>query len=113
MAQPKRKAAIKPEILGNKRLSEISAADFLEALNSGGKTAASAIRVWGGKKLAEYWVEPENGGGGLPDWWNRKKWLEREKPPGIEALTDIRDLIRDPVFIKEMATAVAAELKGK
>jgi len=113
MPQAKRKAAIKPEIFGNKRLSEISAADFLEALNGGGKTGASAMRIWGGKKLAEYWVEPENGGGGLPEVWNRKKWLEREKAPIMEAVTDIRDLIRDPVFIKEMATAVAAELKGK
>jgi hypothetical protein len=113
MAQPKRKAAVKPEILG-KRLSEISAADFLEALNGGGRSAAGGLKIWGDKKKYEYWVEPEGGGGGVLDWWRgRKKWLELEKPPGIEAVTDIRDLIRDPVFIKEMATAVAAELKGK
>ena len=115
---PKRKAAISPEAIDKKNLSEISAADFLDALNGGGRPTVSSLRIWPDKKKFELWVEPEGWGGvsvgDLRNWWRaEKKKLELEKMPGLENVADIRDLIRDPVFIKEMATAVAAELKGR
>ena len=59
--QGAKKAAIGLDKIGNKKLSEISAADFLDALNSSGVTT-QALAVWPEKKKLELHFEPENTG---------------------------------------------------
>src|SRR5918997_78395 len=72
-----KRAAIDLDEVADKRLSEISAAEFLQALEqvqAGGQPTSSAdatVRdVLGGAAAGQWW-----GGGGLPE----KKKLEREK----------------------------------
>lgn len=113
----KRKAAITIESIAEKKLSEISAADFLEALDTRGVTSIAGIRVWPEKKKLEYLLEPENLGGVrlgdlLRGVFAEKKKLELEKANPAEMVHDPRVLIRDPEFIKELAVAVAKQIKG-
>jgi hypothetical protein len=54
---PEKKAAI-DEQLAEQTLGEISAADFLKALNRGG--LVSDLVVWPEKKKVELYIEPEN-----------------------------------------------------
>ena len=87
MAQAK-KAAIDLDNIGEKTLNEISAADFLNALNAGG-VALQNITLWPEKKKIELYVEPENLGKiNVRDVIIRiraeKKKLELEKMPGFE-----------------------------
>ena len=54
-----KKAAIDMDMLGDKSLGEVSAADFLTALNAGGLTLQH-LTVWPEKKKIELYIEPEN-----------------------------------------------------
>jgi hypothetical protein len=73
------------EELADRPLEEITAAEFLEALESGGLSARD-LAVWPEKKKVELTVEPENFGGVkvkdlIPVLRNEKKKVERELPP--------------------------------
>ena len=107
-----------------KSLNEISAADFLDALNAGGHSVIEVHR-WSEKKKVELWVEPENFSGikvgGLLRGLKEKKKFEIEKPPltedfrkvrGAEDYFDSRNAVRDPDFIREVAREVAIQLRG-
>jgi hypothetical protein len=119
-----KRAAIDLDAIGEKQLSEISAADFLTALNAGGISAQVHHRIWPEKKKVELWAEPENlGGVKVGDLLNvikaEKKKVELEKPPsteivkavGVENVTNPRDLLRDPEFIGQVAREVANQLR--
>ena len=91
-----KKAAIDIDALGDKTLGEVSAADFLTALNAGGLTVQH-LAVWPEKKKVELWIEPEDlVRVDLKDIIVRirveKKKLELEKFPGFENWRDPRDL---------------------
>lgn len=125
MAPPKQ-PAIDLEAVGQKTLSEVSAADFLTALGTGGMGAMRALKVWPEKKKVELYLEPENlTTVRVRDVINvvtEKKKVELEKPPGVEfdavkssaseRIGDFRELIRDPEFIGQLAKEVAAQLRG-
>lgn len=103
MAQNK-KAAIDIDAIGDKRLSDISAADFLSALQAGG-LASQHLYVWPEKKKFELWVEPENdflGGINVRDFFEQmrkeKKKLELEKFPGFENWRDPRDFVYEDLL---------------
>ena len=97
-----RKAAIDLDTLGDKSLGEISAADFLNALDAGGLTVQN-LTVWPEKKKIELLVEPEN----LTKFRlkdilvvirTEKKKLELEKFPGFENWRDPRDFMYDDLL---------------
>ena len=124
MSTPEKRAAIDLDAIGEKKLSEISAADFLTALNAGGVSFQAQQRIWPEKKKVELWAEPENlGGVRAGDLLNalkvEKKKVELEKNPatemvkpiGIENVTNPRDLLRDPDFIGQVAREVANQLR--
>lgn len=101
MAQGK-KAAIDIDTLGDKNLDEVSAADFLTALNVGG-LALQDLTVWPEKKKVELWLEPENlSKFRLKDIIVRirveKKKYELEKFPGFENWRDPRDFQYDDLL---------------
>ena len=119
-----KRASIDLDAIGQKKLSEISAADFITALNAGGISLQAHHRIWPEKKKVELWVEPENlGGVSVGDLLNvvraEKKKVELEKPPtaeifksvGVENVTNPRDLLRDPEFISQVAREVANQLR--
>jgi hypothetical protein len=54
-----KRAAIDPDDVNSRALSDISAADFLSALDAGGLSPA-ALTVWPEKKKVELWSEPES-----------------------------------------------------
>jgi len=90
-----KKAAIDMDVLGDKSLGEVSAADFLTALNAGGLTLQH-LTVWPEKKKIELYIEPENlGRVQLKDVIVvirvEKKKVELEKNPGFENWRDPRD----------------------
>lgn len=103
MAEAK-KAAIDLDTIGDKRLSEVSAVDFLAALDVGG-LASNQLYVWPEKKKVELWVEPEHiylGKILVKDFFEQmrkeKKKLELEKFPGFENWRDPRDLVYDDLL---------------
>jgi hypothetical protein len=98
MAQTK-KAAIDLDKLGEKKLADVSAADFLTALDAGG-IELRHFTVWPEKKKVELWQEPENYGRiSVKDIVIRiqveKKKVELEKFPGGETWRDPRELTYD------------------
>lgn len=87
MSTPKQ-AAIDVDDLQDKQLGEISAADFLKALDQGG-LKVHTLTVWPEKKKVEYWTEPEDFQrirfkDLLVIIRNEKKKVELEKMPGLE-----------------------------
>ena len=62
MASEEKQAAIDMDSLGDKQLDQVSAADFLRALNAGGLSLTQYMTVWPEKKKVELFVEPENVG---------------------------------------------------
>lgn len=120
-----KRAAIDLDAISQKKLSEISAADFITALNAGGISLQAQLRIWPEKKKVELFVEPENlGGVSVGDLLNvvraEKKKVELEKNPVAEIVkpvgtenmtTNPRDLIRDPDFISQVAREVANQLR--
>lgn len=54
-----KKAAIDLDALGEKKLSEIKASDFLQALSEGANVTKS-LTIWPEKKKRELWLEPED-----------------------------------------------------
>lgn len=119
MAQPSqgsKKPAIDPDSFGEKTLADVSAADFLEYLNTDAFVATHVMRFWPEKKKYELFLEPENQRGvKIKDLFKgvrEKKKVEIEKPPGTEEIVDPRVVLRDPAFIRELAREVTAQLKG-
>jgi hypothetical protein len=120
-----KKAAIDPDDISDKRLDEITAADFLKALHEGGISAGYALGGWPEKKKYELHVEPENLGGvrykDLATLFVReKKKVELEKHPMMEGFQkavpretwqDPRDFLRDPEVITAIAREVANQLR--
>src|SRR5438477_12102773 len=107
----KKRPAIDLDAIEDKKLSEISAADFLTALNAGGLTAAAGFHVWPEKKKVELFVGPENFGGvrvgDLFKGIREKKKVELEKYPGAELVADPQRYAVDPAFIRQLGTAIA------
>jgi hypothetical protein len=118
-----RKASIDPNALEGKTLDQITAADFLSALETTGLSAVQALRVWPEKKKVELWNEPEHYnkvsvGDILTVIRAEKKKYEFEKSPWMERfkqlgedVVDPRDYLRDPVVIDQIAHEVARQLR--
>ena len=99
---PEKKAAIDLDSIGEKTLAEISAADFLGALNAG-NNALAQITIWPEKKKIELLVEPENLGRlVVKDILSvirlEKKKYELEKIPGFENWRDPREQVYDDLL---------------
>jgi hypothetical protein len=99
-----KKAAIDLEEIQSKSLSDITAADFLAALNAGG-ISAQHLTVWPEKKKVELWREPENFGeirvrDVLSVIRNEKKKVELEKLPGFETWRDPREFVYDDLLTR-------------
>ncbi len=118
-----KKAAIDLDDIRGKALDQVSAADFLMALNNSGRVGAMVMRAWPEKKKVELLLEPEfNKGiniGVIVDRLQEKKKYELEKDLRSEAykhigaeheIFDPRRFIVDPV---EIATEVARQLKAE
>ncbi len=108
-----KKAAIGLE---NKKLNEITAAQFLEALEKTGGSIFPGGAFKPEKKKYELWAEPEHFqnlklGDVFRVFIGEKKKVELEKPPIAERFIDPRVAVRDPEFIKEVAREVAIATK--
>jgi hypothetical protein len=110
-----KQAAIDFEKLSSKKLSEISAKDFLDGLQNQG--LLGSVGLIKKDKRVEYLLEPER----LPDLdfkslieviKDRKKWVEREKYPLGEVLTDPFDLVADSL-VDRVARRVEERLEGR
>ncbi|MGB5051741.1 MAG: hypothetical protein WBO46_22535 [Caldilineaceae bacterium] len=106
------KAAIDLDAIGQKTLTEISAADFLAALE---QSDVSIRRLVGlpEKKKVEFWSEPEtvpdNTVGDLLSYIrNEKKKLELESEPDFENWQKIRE-----VRYSELVARIAADVEVK
>lgn len=118
-----KRAAIAQDISA-KKLSDVSAAQFLEALDAGAFGAIGKLKIWPEKKKVELWAEPEHYGGisvgALEGVLREKKKLELEKNfpaeihkrVGSEEVIDPRVILRDPTFIKEVAREVAVQIRA-
>jgi len=108
-----KRASIDMDEIRKKNLGEVSAADFMEALNLSGGTAIRHFNIWPEKKKYELWSEPEHNinVGKVFDFLNEKKKRELEKPPLYEGVFDPASLIRDPDFIQQVAMEVTKQLK--
>ncbi len=122
-----RQAGIDADELQSRTLNDISAADFLSALTSDDALGMQVMRHWPEKKKIELLVEPENYGKlrvvDLLKGIREKKKVELEKHPRLEwdipknigsefEWQDPRDLLRDPVIIREIAREIAVQLRG-
>jgi hypothetical protein len=119
-----RRAAIDLDAIQEKTLREISAADFLEALEAGGASLGN-LRPWPEKKKVELLVGPENLSGmslgGLLKGLREKKKVELEidvKSRAAEGeFIDPRDLVSNPAVAtliqQTVATEVARQLNRK
>jgi hypothetical protein len=111
----KKRPAIDLDAIDDKKLSEISASDFLTALNAGGLTAAAGFHVWPEKKKVELLIGPENFGGirvgDLLKGFREKKKAELEKYPGSELVVDPQKYLVDPAFIRQLGTVIADQLR--
>ena len=117
MSKPK-KAAIDLDAIGSKTLAEISAADFLAALE---QADVSIQRLVGlpEKKKYELWIEPEDQPpppptvGGVIDWVRtEKKKVELEVPPAFGAWKKIQE-VRYNELVARVARDVEATLRQK
>jgi hypothetical protein len=112
-----KKAAIDLDAIADKKLSEISAADFLTALNNGGVSAAAGFKVWPEKKKVELFIGPENLGGlsagGLLNGIREKKKVELEKFPGPETVVDPQSYVVNPAFVQQLGAVIAEQLKTR
>jgi hypothetical protein len=118
------KGALPPD--REKTLSEISAADFLNALNAGGPAPLKNIHLWPEKKKLEYELEPTNLGtvklGTILQVVSEKKKVELEKDVRVETPFKLAfenvvgrlspDPDGDPVLFSRVATLVAAQLQA-
>ncbi len=110
----KKKAAIDVDNIGQQTLAEVSAADFLDALNKKGLTV-SQLTVWPEKKKVELWAEPEDIRHVRIDEIigvirNEKKKVEYEKPPGTEMWRDPREFIYEDL-LNRLVRDVEARLR--
>ncbi len=109
----KRKAAIAPDNIAEKKLDEISASDFLAALE---KDSVS-LTVWPEKKKVELHREPET--------WSKfrvidiievlrdkKKW-ELEKHPGYERLRDPIEEVINPAVYDRLVDRITNEVVSR
>jgi hypothetical protein len=111
MSEQKR-AAIDIDKLGDKKLSEISAADFMAALDAGG-VKLDHLTLWPEKKKVELWAEPENYVkirviDIIRVIRTEKKKVELEKFPGFEMWRDPREQVYD-----ELLNRLARDLETK
>ena len=108
-------AAIDFEKLSSKKLSEVSAKDFLDALQ--GQSLLGAAGLIKKDKRVERLLEPER----IPDIdvksiieiiRERKKWLEYEKFPGVESFQDPRDVYSE-TLVDQIARRVVDRLETR
>jgi len=106
MAKLKR-AAIRPDDISKRKMSEISATDFLKALNDPnvGIQIGHLSHIWPEKKKVEYWGEPENLSGirvgDLIHYLRgEKKKFELEKPPGGENWVIDREILYKDLYTR-------------
>jgi hypothetical protein len=116
------KAPIPPD--REKTLKEISAADFLTALNASGPSPLQNIHMWPEKKKVEYEIEPTGLAniklGVILNVLCEKKKLEFEKDFRAESPLKLSaenvfnpgSILGDPAFINQLAGSIAAQLKG-
>jgi hypothetical protein len=113
----KKKASINFEEAAEKQLDQISASDFLAALDAGGLSPRN-LTVWPEKKKVELLAEPENFSGlrvrdVLDVLRNEKKKLEIEwhKPPGPEGQIDPR--FHYEVIFEDLVDRVARNVEAR
>ena len=113
-----KKAPIDIDDLATKELREISAADFLAALEAGGLSARDLI-VWPEKKKVELWVEPENFGrvrvGPIIDIIRgEKKKVELEPGPWFRVAGDPSPQPSFPgAALERLARTIEARLRAR
>jgi hypothetical protein len=120
-----KRAAIARDAIAERKLSDVSAAQFLEALDAGAYgTAVGTLKIWPEKKKVELWAEPEHYGGisvgAIHGVLREKKKLEFEKPwpteihkrVGVEDVADPRVILGDPALIKAIAREVAVQIRA-
>jgi hypothetical protein len=110
-----KRAAIDMDAIGDKPLGELSAADFLAALDAGGMSLHH-LAVWPEKKKVELWTEPEDFGrvrvGDLVNVIRgEKKKVERELPPGFDS--GFFDSARYSALLDRIAREVESRLVGR
>lgn len=115
MDEPK-KAAIDLDQIKGKKLQEITAADFLAALEEANISIQQLVGL-PEKKKYELWVEPEDQPpptvGGVIDWVRtEKKKLELELPPDFGNWQKIREA-RYNELVARVAQDVEATLRQK
>ncbi|MDH3473002.1 MAG: hypothetical protein OEM59_04865 [Rhodospirillales bacterium] len=92
-------------------LNDVTAVQFLEALNAQGMTLVAK------DKRVEYWTEPERVVPSvsieavIEKFKNRKKWYEREKFPGFERHSDVLDIVSNPALLNRLADVVAQRIQ--
>ncbi len=109
-----RKAAIAKDDLSDKTLDQVSAAEFLSALDRN----SVSITVWPEKKKLELYTEPEN--------WGRfrfrdvfdvitseKKKYELEKLPGFERVRDPIGERVNPAIYDRLADQIAERIAAR
>lgn len=128
---PEKRAAIDPDDLQDRRLNEITAADFLSALSLKGADGLRFFYAWPEKKKYELYVDPESHGtltlGTLVIRIREKKKIELEKDLRSELFhkhnvaehewLHPRDLVTNPAVVdvirEEVASEVARQLRGR
>jgi hypothetical protein len=120
-----KRAAIARDEIAESKLSDVTAAQFLEALDADPYgSAMGSLKIWPEKKKVELWTEPEHYGGisvgTIRVVLKEKKKLELEKHwsteihkrVGVEDVLDPRLILRDPAFIRDVAREVAVQLRA-
>ncbi len=121
-AAGRQRAAIDVDAIQEKTLSEISAVEFLTALNAG-SLGAIGLHAWPEKKKVEFELDPQTLGnlrvGQVVNVITEKKKTELEKDPRPEGavkqvgaeVMDPRSLVGNPAFINQVAREVATQLR--
>lgn len=110
----KKSASIDLDNIRQRKLGDMSAADFLVVLSKGDVLPIHHLIHWPEKKKYELWVEPEHNHtiGNIIDFIGEKKKVELEKPVAVEHYIDVNILVRDPDFIRQVANEVAKRIQG-
>jgi hypothetical protein len=112
MMEKAKKAAIDIDQVRSKTIQEVSAADFLAALEEADVSVQQLVGL-PEKKKVELWVEPEDPPslttGDLIDWIRaEKKKVELEVPPDFEDWQKVRE-----TRYNELVTRVAKDVEAK
>jgi hypothetical protein len=113
-----KKAAIDVEQIADKPLGEISAAEFLSALQAGGITPTLGLHVWPEKKKVELWPDGENVSQVKVRDLIRvivveKKKRELEKMATFEQVIDPLGMQTFPSLQASMISAIAQEVEAR